>query len=284
MAGGAAPSTAYGCGLAAELRAARMVWQREMLHFLRDRIGTLVSLLQSLMSLFILGVGMGGLFAGSGVGSASDYLTFLFPGVLVLAAQPATVAVGASIVWDREDGFLREMLVAPVHRATLLIGRCLGGMTVATCQGLVILAGAGLLHIPYRPGIFGLLTAELALTSLTLTVLATTIAVFVRRPRTLTAVLGVLMAPLLFLSGTMFPISALPGWLSLLSRLDPLTYAVDAMRRTVGVDRLVHGRAMLTAPVTWGGLRPAPPVELAVVAAFTMIALVVAARRFSRLG
>ncbi|WP_182905148.1 ABC transporter permease [Microbispora sp. H13382] len=284
MAGGTVPRAAYGRGLAAELVAARMVWRREMLHFLRDRVGTLVSLVESLMFLFILGIGLGGLFAASGAGSASDYLTFFFPGVLVMAAQPAAMSVGASIVWEREDGFLREMLVAPVSRSTLLIGKCLGGMTVATCHGMVILASAGLLHVPYRPAAFAMLAAELALTSFALTVLAAAVAVFVRRPRTLTTVLSVLMAPLMFLSGTMFPISALPGWLAWLSRLDPLTYAVDAMRHTTGIVRFPRGRAMLSQPLSWGDLRLSPPAEMAVVAALTVITLVVAARRFSRLG
>ncbi|MEN3538724.1 ABC transporter permease [Microbispora sp. ZYX-F-249] len=284
MADGTVPRAAYSHGLAAELGAARMVWRREMLHFLRDRVGTLVSLMESLMFLFILGIGLGGLFAASGMGPASDYLTFLFPGVLVMAAQPAAMSVGASIVWEREDGFLREMLVAPVSRSTLLIGKCLGGMTVATCHGMVILASAGLLHVAYRPAAFAVLAAELALTSFALTVLAAAVAVFVRRPRTLTTALSVLMAPLMFLSGTMFPISALPGWLAWLSRLDPLTYAVDAMRHTAGVDRLPRGPAMLSEPVSWGGLRLSPPAELAVVAALALITLVVAARRFSRLG
>src|SRR3954467_6382788 len=89
--------------LAAELRAARMVWRRELLHFVRDRTGTLVALLQPLLFLFVLGVGLGRLLAGAGGGSARDYLTFLFPGVLVMAAQPAAISVGASIVWDRES-------------------------------------------------------------------------------------------------------------------------------------------------------------------------------------
>lgn len=117
-----------------------MVWWWEMLHCLRDRVGTRVSLLQSLMFLFllVLGAGLGGLVAGSGMGSALAYLAFLFPGVLVIAAQPAAISVGASIVWEREDGFLREMLVAPVLRVTLLIGKCLGGATVATCEGVLI--------------------------------------------------------------------------------------------------------------------------------------------------
>jgi len=270
--------------LAAELRAARMVWRREMLHFVRDRTGTLVALLQPLLFLFVLGVGLGRLFAGAGGGSAADYLTFLFPGVLVMAAQPAAISAGASIVWDRESGFLREMLVAPVRRGTLLIGKCLGGATVATCQGAVVLACAGLIHVPYRPGLFALLLAELALTALAMTVLGAVVAVVIRRARTFTTVLSVLMTPLIFLSGLMFPVAALPGWMSWLALADPLTYAVDAMRAAIGAYQRPHRASALFEPVSWGGLHPAPALELTVVAAFTVVALLVAARRFARTG
>ncbi len=265
-----------------ELRAARMVWRREMLHFLRDRTGTLVALLQPLLFLFVLGVGLGRLFASAGGGPAAGYLRFLFPGVLVMAAQPAAISAGASIVWDRESGFLREMLVAPVRRSTLLTGKCLGGATVATCQGAVVLAGAGLVGVPYRPVLFALLLAELALTALAVTVLGAVVAVLIRRARTFTTVLSVLMTPLIFLSGLMFPIAAMPRWMSVLALADPLTYAVDAMRATIGAYAPARGSATLLG--ARGGLGLAPPLELAVVAAFTVLALAVAARRFSRIG
>ncbi|GAB2836197.1 ABC transporter permease [Actinoallomurus bryophytorum] len=268
----------------AELRAARMVWRREMLHFVRDRTGTLVALLQPLLFLFVLGVGLGRLLALAGGGPAADYLTFLFPGVLVMAAQPAAISVGASIVWDRESGFLREMLVAPVRRGTLLAGKCLGGATVATCQGTVVLASAGLIHVPYRPVLFALLLAELALTALAMTVLGAVVAVVIRRARTFTTVLSVLMTPLIFLSGLMFPVAAMPTWMSWLTLADPLTYAVDAMRATIGAYRPPRTSSALFEPVAWGGVHPSPPLELAVVAVFTAIALTVAARRFGRTG
>jgi ABC-2 type transport system permease protein len=283
MAHATVPYEAHG-RLTAELRAAHMVWRRELLHFFRDRTGTLVSLFQPLLFLFVLGIGLSRLFAGSGAGSASDYLRFLFPGVLVMAAQPAAISVGASIVWDRESGFLREMLVAPVRRGTLLTGKCLGGATVATCQGTVVLASAGLIHVPYRPGLFALLLAELALTALAMTVLGAVVAVTIRRARTFNTVLSVLMTPLIFLSGLMFPVGAMPAWMSWLTLADPLTYAVDAMRRTVGAYQPMRRPSALFEPVAWGGRHPAPVLELGVVAAFTLVALAVAARRFSRPG
>ena len=270
--------------VSAELRAAHMVWRREMLHFLRDRTGTLMALFQPMLFLFVLGAGLARLFASAGSGQASDYLTFLFPGVLVMAVQSASISAGASIVWDRESGFLREMLVAPVRRGTLLTGKCLGGATVATCQGMIVMASAGLIHIPYRAGLFAALLAELALTSFAMTVLGAVLAVLIRRTRTFTTVLSVLMTPLTFLSGLMFPISAMPAWMAWLSLADPLTYAVDAMRRTVVAYRPVRTSSPLFHPVSWGGRHPAPGLELALVAAFALTALLIASRRFARTG
>lgn len=261
----------------AELRAAGMVWRREMLHAVRDRTGTLVGLLQPLLFLFVLGIGLGRLLAGAGAGSPADYLTFLFPGVLVMAAQPAAISAGASIVWDRESGFLREMLVAPVRRGTLLTGKCLGGATAATGQGAVVLACAGLIHIPYRPVLFALLLGELALTAFAMTVIGAVVAVTVRRARTFTTVLSVLMTPLIFLSGLMFPIGAMPGWMSWLTLADPLTYAVDAMRQTIYAFHPSRHH-----PFAPDGLGLTAPLELGVLAFFTLVALTIAARRFSR--
>jgi ABC-2 type transport system permease protein len=268
--------------VAAELRAARMLWYRELLHFVRGGAASLVSLVQPLLFLFVLGVGLARMFAGTGGARSSDYLMFLFPGVLVMAAQPPAISVGASIVWDRQSGFLREMLVSPVRRDTLLTGKCLGGATVATCQGMIVLVGAGLVHMPYRLGLFTLLSAELALAGLAMTVLGAVVAVTITRPRTFTTVLSVLMTPMIFLSGLMFPISAMPGWMSWAALADPLTYAVDAMRQTI--TSWTHPSSTLFAPVTWGGWHPPPLVELAVVGFFTLVSLSVAARRFSRTG
>jgi ABC-2 type transport system permease protein len=270
----------------AETRAAWMVWRREMLHFLRNPTQAAVSLLQPLLFLFVLGVGLAQLFARSGAGSQSalDYLMFLFPGVLVMAAQAPAISVGASIVWDRQSGFLREMLVAPVRRSTVLIGKCVGGAAVATCQGTVVLASAGLIGVPYRLDLFALLLAELALTALAVTVFGALVAVTIRRLQTFNIVLNVLITPLMFLSGLMFPISAMPGWMAVLARANPLTYAVDAMRRTTTARLSTGPPSALSEPVAWAGWHPPVLLELALVVAFTAVALSIASRRFARVG
>jgi ABC-2 type transport system permease protein len=271
-------------GLRREARAARMIWQREMLHFVRNPAQAAVSLLQPLLFLFVLGIGLAQLFARSGAGSAAamDYLMFLFPGVLVMAAQAPAISVGASIVWDRQSGFLREMLVAPVRRGTVLTGKCVGGAAVATCQGTVVLACAGLIHVPYRLDLIALLLAELALTALAVTVFGALVAVTIRRLQTFNTVLTVLITPVMFLSGLMFPISAMPGWMAALARVNPLTYAVDAMRRTITARLATGPPSALAEPVSWAGWHPPVLLELALVAAVTAAALAAATRRFAR--
>ncbi|GAB3212365.1 ABC transporter permease [Marinactinospora thermotolerans] len=267
----------------AELRAGRMVWWREMLHFLRDPARTAVSLFQPLIFLFILGVGLSRLYAQAGAdpGAGADYLVFLFPGVLVMAAQVPAVSVGASIVWDRQSGFLREMLVAPVRRSTLLIGKCLGGATVATCTGTVVLLCCGLVGVPYRFGLSLLLLAELGLASLVMTALGALVAVTIRRIQTFNIVLGVLMTPLLFLSGAVFPVAAMPTWMVPVALVNPLTYTIDAMRRTIA--HYTEDGVALADPVAWGTWHPPVLLELGLAVGFSVVLLALAARRFARI-
>ncbi|GAB6897239.1 ABC transporter permease [Kineosporia succinea] len=268
-------------GLRHELRAARMIWTREMIHLARDRTRAVMSLLQPFLFLLVLGVGLSRLLASVGGDSATGeaYLVFLFPGVLVMASQAPAISVGASIVWDRQSGFLREMLVAPVRRSTVLVGKCLGGATVAAVQGAVVLAAAGLVGVPYRPDLFVLLFAELLLASMAMTVTGAVVAVTIRRLTTFNTVLGVIVTPLLFLSGAMFPLAAMPAWMAALALVNPLTYVIDAMRRTVGV---FVDDAGLAEPVSWAGWVPPVPLELGLVAGFVVVVLAVAAHRFSR--
>lgn len=258
--------------LCAELRAARVVWQREMIHLLRGRTRVALTLLQPLLVLLVLGTGLGTLVPG-------NYRAFLFPGVLLMTVQTPAIAAGASLVWDREAGFLREMLVAPVHRATLLLGKCAGGATVATCQGVLLLALARTARIPYDPALLAALTAELALASLALTSLTALAAVCITRLHTFQAVLSFALMPMLFLSGAMFPLSGLPHWLLALCLANPLTYALDPLRQAVAHHTPAGGPVLSAWPL---GHRPTAAVELAVTALIAVVALTVAARRFAR--
>ncbi|MFC6934562.1 ABC transporter permease [Actinomadura yumaensis] len=194
--------------LADELRAVQVVWHRDMLHYVRDRVKIGVTLLQPLMLLLVLGVGLSSLLPSS---NGADYRTFLFPGMLIMMVQSPAISAGVSLVTDRQFGFLREMVVAPVRRETLLIGKCLAGATMATCQGVLLLPLAGVAGVPYDPVMMAALLGEMAVIALMLTALGTMLAVLIRRVETFHALLGVLATPLLFLSGAMFPRPGCPA-------------------------------------------------------------------------
>src|SRR5271170_3242640 len=134
--------------LGSELRAIRVVWKRELIRFSRDRLRILTSLMQPFLFLFVLGTGLSSL-ASAGTHGV-NFRTFIYPGVLCMAVMFTAMFSAASIVWDREFGFLREMMVAPVRRSSIVIGKCLGVATVASGQGLIVLAIAGLVHVPYN--------------------------------------------------------------------------------------------------------------------------------------
>src|SRR5271170_7730303 len=133
-----------------ELRAIKVVWKRELIRFSRDRLRIVTSLVQPFLFLFVLGTGLSTL-ASAGTHGV-NFRTFVYPGVLCLAVMFTAMFSAASLVWDREFGFLREMMVAPVRRSSLVIGKCLGGATVAGFQGVIVLAMAPLVGVPYAVG------------------------------------------------------------------------------------------------------------------------------------
>jgi ABC-type multidrug transport system permease subunit len=161
----------------------------------------------------------------------------------------------ASIVWDREFGFLREMLVAPVSRSAIVIGKCLGGATIATFQGIIMLALAGLAGVPYNPVLMLILTGELLLLAFTLTAFGVMMAARITQFQAFMALTQMLVMPLFFLSGALYPLTGLPAWLSFLTRIDPLTYVVGPMRHAVFSHLNLDPVAMqaLSPGITWGG-------------------------------
>jgi ABC-2 type transport system permease protein len=132
-----------------EVRAIKIVWRRELIRFRADRMRIVTSLIQPLLFLFVLGGGLSQLSAASTGGV--DFKTFIYPGILCIAVLFTAMFSAASIVWDREFGFLREMMVAPVRRSSIVIGKCIGGATVASFQGVIVLALAGAVDVPYDP-------------------------------------------------------------------------------------------------------------------------------------
>src|SRR6201986_4635630 len=145
--------------LASELRAIKIVWRREIIRYRSDRLRMVTTLVQPLLFLFVLGSGLQQLSAASTHGV--NLKTFIYPGILCITVMFTAMFSAASIVWDREFGFLRGVMVAPIRRRSIIIGKCLGGATVAGFQGVIVMAVAGLVHVPYNPvmlaGLFGMM-------------------------------------------------------------------------------------------------------------------------------
>jgi ABC-2 type transport system permease protein len=190
----------------------------------------------------------------------------------------------ASIVWDREFGFLREMMVAPVRRSSIVIGKCLGGATVASLQGVIVICLAGAVHVPYDPalilGVFGL---QLLL-AFSITAFGVMVAARIKQMQAFMGVMQMVVMPMFFLSGALYPVGNLPGWLSVLNRVDPLTYAVDPMRRLVfaHLDISDAARRALDPGVTWWGWHLPSVLEAGVVLALGLAMMGVAIWEFAR--
>src|ERR1700735_3526573 len=241
-------------GLRHDLRAVSIVWRRELIRFRTDRLRAITSLIQPILFLFVLGTGLGAL-AGRGLPPGIDFKTFIYPGVLAMSVLFTAIFSAASIVWDREFGFLREILVAPVSRGAIVIGKCLGGATIATFQGIIFLILAGFAHVPYNPILIVTLIGELLLLSFTLTAFGVMMAARIKQFQAFMALTQMLVLPLFFLSGALYPLSGLPTWLTARTRIDPLTYIVGPMRHAV-FSHLAMPAAFeqrLSPHITWAG-------------------------------
>jgi len=267
----------------ADLRAVSIVWRRELIRFRSDRLRAVTSLVQPVLFLFILGTGLSRL-AGRGLPSGVDFQTFIYPGVLAMSVLFTSIFSAASIVWDREFGFLREMLVAPVRRWAIVIGKCLGGATVATFQGIIFLALAGVAHVPYNPVLLLTLVGELLLLSFTLTAFGVMMAARIKQIQAFMALTQLFVLPLFFLSGALYPLNGLPSWLTVLTRIDPLTYIVDPMRHAV-FGHLAVGQTALDAlspGVTWNGWLVPTGLSLAIVGVMGLAMLGIAIAEFRK--
>jgi ABC-2 type transport system permease protein len=262
---------------ASDLRAIKIVWHREMLRFLGDKVRIVTALVQPMLYLFVFGSGMGSMVS---LPHGVSFRTFLFAGVMAMAVLFTCFFSAGSLVWDREFGFMREMLVAPVRRGAIIIGKCLGGATVGTFQGLVVMLVGFIAGVPVSPGVFLILLAELMVLSFALTALALTFAVCVRNIQSFMAMAQMALMPLFFLSGALYPLRNLPGWLIWATRLDPLTYAVDPIRRAV-LGQISPALAAGSA-VTWMHWVVPIWLELAIVALIGVAALCLATKLFSR--
>jgi ABC-2 type transport system permease protein len=265
-----------------EARAVKVIWWRDLVRFTGEPMHILTWLIQPLLYLFVLGSGLQSISDASTHGV--DLKTFMFPGILALSLVFSAMFSAASLVWDRELGFTRELLVAPVRRSSIVLGKCLGGTTIAASQGLIVLALAGLVSVPYDPVLLLAIFALQLLIAFTVTAFGVLVAVSIKKPQSFTWVMQLLVLPFFFLAGALYPVSGLPSWLAVLNRLDPLTYMVDPLRTLVfdHLDVSEPARRTLDPGVTWFGWQVPPWLEVALVLLVGATLLSAAIRRFGR--
>jgi ABC-2 type transport system permease protein len=268
--------------LVRDVRAVRVVWTRELIRFTHDRLRIVVNLIQPVLYLFVLGSGLSSL-TGLGQGGTASLRTFMFPGVLALSVMFTAMFSAASVVWDREFGFLREMLVAPVSRSAIVVGKCFGGATVAALQGSILVVLAGANGVPYSPLLIVELLALLMLLAFAMTAFGVLAAARIRTIQTFMGLTQMIVMPMFFLSGALYPLANLPAWLVALTRINPLTYAVDPLRRAV-FAHVDAGplEARFGGGVTWFGWTVPVAVEILVVLGMGLVMLALAMLQFRR--
>src|ERR1051325_3286162 len=217
------------------MNAIYILWLRELRRYVRSRAQIVASLGQPLMYLIALGFGLGPVFQKAGEGS---YLQFIAPGVVSMTILFSSVFSGMGLLWDRQFGFLKETLVAPVPRIQIMLGRMFGGATVAMLQGLLVATVC--VVSGFRPASLVMLPVALLflmLIACLFTALGTAIGSALENMQGFQMIMGFLVMPLFFLSGALYPLTNLPGFLKVATRLDPLTYGVDGLRTAlIGVS------------------------------------------------
>jgi ABC-2 type transport system permease protein len=204
------------------------LWLREVKRYLRSRPQVIASLGQPLMYLLVLGFGLGPVFEKAGQGS---YLQFVAPGVVGMAILFSSIFSGVGILWDRQFGFLKETLVAPVPRLQIVLGRALGGATTALIQGTLVLTVC--LLAGFRPHDLTALPLALlfmVLIAVVFAALGTAIGSTLRDMQGFQMVMNFLVMPIFFLSGALYPLGGLPAALAAATRVDPLSYGIDGLR------------------------------------------------------
>jgi len=207
------------------------IWYRDILRFWHDKMRLVGSITFPLLFLFVFGTGLSSRmgFLGEGV----NFAQFIFPGIIAMTVMMTSFMAGISIVWDREFGFLKEVLVAPISRISVSVGKALGSATVALLQGMLILLLAPVIGVSLSPGIVTALVPLMALLAIAMGSMGILLATRIRSMEAFQATMQMLMFPMVFLSGVFFPMQGLPSWMSVLVKLNPATYGVAPIRQVM---------------------------------------------------
>lgn len=239
-----------------------IVWFRDIKRFWRDTPRRVGAIIQPLVYLFLLGTGLQAAFKVFGGGNVK-FIKFMFPGILGMTVLFTSVFSAISILWDREFGFLKEILVSPVPRSSVALGKIIGGATQAMMQGVILLI---LMFFPFMYGLkFDTLWKALALLPMTLllalglTSIGVAIAANMKSMEGFPMVMNLFLLPLFFLSGAMFPLQGLPGWMNFLTKINPLSYGVDMLRGVTLKGVNVGGSTSILSKIPNQALAQMPP-------------------------
>ena len=213
------------------LRGIYTIWYRDILRFWRDKTRLIGAIVFPLLFLFVFGSGLSARmgFLGSGI----DFTQFLFPGIIGMSVFISSFMAGVSVVWDREFGFLKEVLVAPISRISVALGKTLGAATVALLQGILILLFAPLIGVSLSVLTVLALLPLMFLLAVSMGSLGILLATRIRSMEAFQAVMQMLMFPMVFLSGVFFPVQGLPAWMNILVKLNPATYGIAPIRQVI---------------------------------------------------
>jgi len=215
--------------LEATLRGAWVVAYRELVRFVRERSRMFSSLLMPLLFLVIFGAGFNRIIGA--VTPGVDFVQFIYPGIIAMNTLMNSVMSGLSVVWDREFGFLKEILVAPLGRTGIVLGKVAGSATIAVGQGILLLVLAPIVGVRLTPLMVIELVPLLVIMSVSLSALGVLMASRMRSQQGFQILVQLTIFPLIFLSGVFFPVNNVPAWLEVVSKLNPLTYGVSAIRQ-----------------------------------------------------
>jgi ABC-2 type transport system permease protein len=213
-----------------DLKGMYTIWYRDVIRFLRDRTRIVTSLAQPLLFLFVFGGGLAPAMSGLGGGNL-NFKQFLFPGILSMAVLFTSIFSAVSIVWDREFGFLKEVMVAPVSRMAVALGKVAGGSTVAMFQGLIVVLLAPVIGIKLTWDQLIVLVGLMLLLAAVMTSFGILIAARQHTMEGFQMIMQFLLMPMFFLSGAFFPLNGVPLWMEWLAIINPVTYGVDPLRQ-----------------------------------------------------
>ena len=213
------------------IRGTWVVGYRELLRFFTERSRTFSSIFMPLVFLAIFGAGFQNLIPNLSPGI--DFLKFVYPGIIAITVLQSSIFSGISIVWDREFGFLKEILVAPLNRSGIVLGKVLGAAAIALMQSIIMLILAPFLHVELTPLIVAELIPVVIVIAISLSGLGVLIASRMRSQQGFQVIMQIVIFPLMFLSGVFFPVNNVPTWMAVISKINPVTYGVDAIRQII---------------------------------------------------